>query len=130
PLGTPSQRSLDRAVAKPVDVAQPDAAGAERLARPDHDATGGGIEPHDVKRRTGRHAEPAPLPDSKMNNAVVAAEHTAVKIDDFARRGGVGPQALDDIAIMPARHEADVLAVVLVGNREAKAPRDVARLGP
>ena len=44
------ERLVERAVAEPVDVAQLNAARAQRLARADHDAARGGIEPHDVER--------------------------------------------------------------------------------
>ena len=76
---------VDGAVAEPVDVAQPDAARAQRLARTDHDAPGGGVEPHHIQRRAGGDAETAPLADGEMNDAVMTAEHAAVEIDDFAR---------------------------------------------
>src|ERR1700731_4922640 len=81
----PFLRRVDRGVAEPIDVAQPDAAGGQRFARTDHDAARGGVEPHDIKRRTGRDAEPAPLPDGEMNDAVVMAEHAAVEAADLAR---------------------------------------------
>ena len=46
----------------------------------------GGVEPHHIKRRAGRDAEPAPLADGEMDDAVVTAEHAAVEIDDLAGR--------------------------------------------
>src|SRR5262249_20104011 len=45
------------AVADPVDVAQTDGGGGERLARPDHDLAAGGVEADDEERLAGRHAE-------------------------------------------------------------------------
>ena len=39
-----------------------------------------------------------------------------------------GLQAADDVGVAPGRHEADVLAVLLVGDVEAEAPRQFARL--
>ena len=87
-----------------------------------------GVEPHHVKRRAGGDAEAAPLADGEMDDAVVAAEHAAVEVDDLARLGGARPQPLDHVGIVPARHEADVLAVRLVGDRQAEAARQVARL--
>ena len=63
-----------------------------------------------------------------MNDAVVMAEHTAIEVDDFARTGSARPQPLDDVGIMSGRHEADVLAVLLVGNRQAKTPCQITRL--
>ena len=37
-------------------------------------------------------------------------------------------QAADDVGVAPGRHEADVLAVLLVGDFETEAPRQFARL--
>ena len=37
-------------------------------------------------------------------------------------------QPLDDVGVAPARHEADVLAVFLVGDRKAELARELARL--
>ena len=84
-----AQRSLDRAVADPVHVAQRDAPRRERLARADHDAARCRVEAHHVERLAGRDAEPAPLADGVMDDAVMAAEHAAVEIDDVAGLGGV-----------------------------------------
>ena len=64
-----------------------DAARAQRFARADHDAARRGVEPHDIKRRAGRDAEPAPLADGEMDDAVMAAEHAAVEVDDVAGSG-------------------------------------------
>ena len=64
-----------------------------------------------------------------MDDAVVAAEHIAVEIDDIARRRSARLQPLDHVGVAAGRHEADVLAVVLVGDRKAEAPRVLARLG-
>src|ERR1700677_5034003 len=125
-------RLLDRPVADPVHIAQADAAGAQWLARTDNDTERGGIEPHDIERRTGGNTEPAALPNSEMNNAIVLAEHGPLKIDNVAGAGSTRPQPLDHFRIMPARHEADVLAVVLVSDRKPEAARQLTRfrLGP
>ena len=77
----------------------------------------------------GGDAEPAPLPDREVDDAVVAAEHAAGEIDDVARLGGARPQAFDHLGIAAGRHEADVLAVVLVGDRKPEAARELPRLG-
>ena len=52
----------------------------------------------------------------------------SVDVDDVAGLDGVGPQPADDVGIAPGRHETDVLAVLLVGDLEAEAPRQFARL--
>ena len=124
-----AQRLLDGAVAQPVDLAQPHPAGAQGLARPDHDAPRGGVEPHHVERMAGGDAEPAPLPDGEMDDAVVAPEHFAREVDDVAGLGGAGLEPLDHLGVTAGRHEADVLAVVLVGDRQAEAAGQFAGLG-
>ena len=43
--------------------------------------------------------------------------------------GGARLQPLDHIGVVPGRHEADVLAVVLVGDRQPELARKLARLG-
>src|SRR5262249_5772288 len=75
----------------------------------------------------GRNAESASLPDGEMDDAVVAAEDAAVEIDDIARLRGARPQPFDHFGVAAGRHEADVLAVVLVGDRKPKTPRKLAR---
>src|SRR5262249_383831 len=52
--------------------------------------------------------------------------------DDVAGLGGAGLEPLDHLGVAAGRHEADVLAVVLVGNREAEGARQLTglRLGP
>src|SRR5579883_1487625 len=96
----------DLAVAEPVHV-----------ARADHDAVAFGVEPHDVERRAGRNAEAAALADGEMHDATMAAERAAGQIDDVARHSRARLEALDHVGVAAGRHEADVLAVVLVGDR-------------
>ena len=62
-----------------------------------------------------------------MDDAVVLAEHMAVEIDDIACDRSAGLEPLDHRAVMPRRHEADVLAVVLVGDGQTEAARQFAR---
>src|SRR5690606_23626400 len=54
---------VERRGAEPVDVAQPDALGAEHLARADDDAALLRIELEDEQRLADRQAETAPLAD-------------------------------------------------------------------
>jgi len=51
------------------------------------------------------------------------AEHAARKVDDIAGCGRAGLQPLDHLGVASRRHEADVLAVLLVGDRQAEAVR-------
>ena len=57
------------------------------------------------------------------------AEHPAVEVHDVARLGRAGPELLDHRGIGAVRHEADVLAVGLVGDRQAVARRQRPGLG-
>ncbi len=88
-----------------------------------------GIEPHHIERRARGDAEPAPLPDREMHDAPMGADDAAVEIDDIAGFDRIRPQPPDDVGVAPGRHEADVLAVVLVGDLEAEAARELAHLG-
>src|ERR1700737_29566 len=63
-----------------------------------------------------------------MNDALMLADDATIEVDDVAGRDRVRLQAADDIGVAPGRHEADVLAVLLVRNLEIEAPRQLARL--
>src|SRR5262249_59632600 len=119
---------IKRPTPEPVEVAQANAAGAQRFARTTDDASRWRIEPHNVERRAGSNAEPAALADGEMDDSIMAAEHAAVEIDDFARCGGARTQPFDDVGIAAARHKADILAVLLIGDREPEAARQFTRL--
>src|SRR5262249_51922884 len=104
-------------------------AGAQGVARPDHDPARTGVEPHHVERMAGGDAEAAALADGEMDDAGMPPEHAAVEVDDVAGLGGPGLEPLDHLAVAARRTEADVLAVVLVGNRQAEPARQLAGLG-
>src|SRR5262249_39374524 len=84
--------------------------------------------PHHVERVAGGDAEPAALADGEVDDAGMSAQQAAVEIDDVARPGRAGLEPLDHLGVAARWHEADVLAVVLVGNREAEPARQLARL--
>src|SRR5713226_4433600 len=63
-----------------------------------------------------------------MNDAVVPAEHVPLGIDDVSGLGRTGPQALDHLGIASGGNEADVLAVLLVGDREVETAGQIAGL--
>ncbi len=123
-----AQGLIDRAVAQPIHVTQPHPAGAQRLARTDDHAPRLRIEAHDIERMTGGDAEPPTLADREVDDARMASEPAAFEVDDVARLGGARLEPLDHLGVAPGRHKADVLAVVLVGDREAELPRQRARL--
>src|SRR5947207_2770497 len=99
------ERGFEIAVADPVHVAQQDLARGQRFARPDDDAAPFRIEPHDVERAARRDADAAALPDREMDDAVVPSQHAPVEVDDFARLGRAGTQALDHLGVAPGRNE-------------------------
>src|SRR5262249_61637769 len=101
---------INAPVAEPAEIAQANAAGAQRFARTNHDASRWRIEPHNVERRAGSNAEPAALADGEMDDSIMAAEHAAVEIDDFARCGGARTQAFDDVGQTGAPDKADIPA--------------------
>src|SRR4249919_122394 len=127
-LPASAQGLIDASLAQPIHVAQPHPAGAQRRARPDYDPARRGVEPDHVKRMARRDAEPAPLADREMDDAGMRAENAAVEIDDVAGLGRARLEALDHLGVAARRHEADVLAVVLVGHRQRKLTRELARL--
>ncbi len=61
-----------------------------------------------------------------MNHPAVASEHATVSMNDLARDGGARNQALDHRAVMSRGQKADVLAVGLLGVRQAEFARQVA----
>src|SRR5258708_39035735 len=63
-----------------------------------------------------------------MHDAVMPADDAAIEVDDVAGLDGIWPQPADNVGVASGRYEADVLAVLLVRNRQAKAPRQFARL--
>src|SRR6266508_6979359 len=75
----------------------------------------------------GSDAEPPPLADGEMDDARMTAEHPALEIDDVAGLGGPGLEPLDHLGVAARRYEADVLAVVLVGDRKSKPAGKFAR---
>ena len=123
-----ADHTVERAVADPVDVTQADAIHPQCLARPHHDAAAGRIELDDIERRAGGDAQSLALADGEMNDALMPADDAAFEIDDVAGLDRAGPEAADDVGVAPGRHEADVLAVLLVGDFEAEAPRQFAGL--
>src|SRR5262245_19552446 len=77
---------------------------------------------------TGCDAKPAALAHGEVNDAGVAAEYPDFKIDDIAGLGSAGLETLYHLCVAAGWHEADVLAVVLVGDRKAEAARQLPSL--
>ena len=64
--------------------------------------------------------KPAPLADGEMGDAVMAAQHIALGIDNRARARRIGAQPVHDGGIAPVGHETDILAVGLVGRHKTE----------
>src|SRR3984893_6273439 len=73
--------------------------------------------------RAGAQPQPPPLADGEMNDALMRADDAAVEVNDIAGQNRIRPQPADDVGIATGRHEADILAVLLVRDREAEAAR-------
>ena len=58
----------------------------------------------------------------------MAAEHAAVDMHDLARPDRLRLQLLHQVGVAALRHEADILAVMLVGDPQAELARDAANL--
>ena len=130
PPSRPAGAASKRAVAEPVHLVHRRPCGCASAARgPTTTRRALGVEPDHEERLAAADAEAAALADGVADDALVAAEHAAVEVDDLAGLGGAGPQLLDHRGIGAVRHEADVLAVGLVGHRQPVARRERPRLG-
>ena len=101
---------------------------AEFLARPDDDLGVSRLELEHVQRHAGREAQALALADREPMDAAVPAEHASRRVDDLARRAARSPSCRSTKpAGVAVRHEADLVAVGLVGDGEARAARACAR---
>src|SRR4051794_3827941 len=121
--------AVGRRGAGPARVGEIDARAGAGRARADDDAAAGGVEGLDVEGLAVGDAQAAALADRVAGDALVPAERAAVGVDDLARLGRVGAEAGDEVAVVALRDEADVLALGLVGERQAEAAGVGAGLG-
>ena len=112
----------------PVEVARDKAVREDVSGPADDDAVMCHVEVHDVERLRMRDAEAFALADRVERHALVMAEHMALLVDDIAwmQAGGILRAQVGLVVIM--RHEADLLAVRLVGDGQLVALRHLARL--
>src|SRR3954454_5148360 len=127
-LESVADRAIDRPVANPVDVAQQDAVHPQRLARADHNLAARRVQPHHIQRRAGGDTQASSLADREMHDALMSADGASIKIDDLARLERIRPQSADDVCIAAGRHEANILAVLLIRDRQIEAPCQFSRL--
>src|SRR5262249_16817527 len=109
-------------------VTKLECASTQSFPRTDHHLAAGGVELQHIERLLGRHADPFALTDRVIDDAAVAAEHPSIDVDDIAGLGGARAQALDHLRVAPGRHEADILAVGLLGDSKPEVARKLARL--
>src|SRR5690606_6178866 len=102
------------AVAQPVERPHADTPGLERLAGPHDDARVRRVDMDDVERIAGGNAEAAALAHRVAQDALVPAQHATVDVDDLAAGGRFRAQLGYEVRVSALRHEADVLAVLLV----------------
>ena len=104
---------------QPVHLARHDPAAEQRLARTNHDGALARPDRHDVHRlrEAARHA--AALADREAREAVVLAHHAPVDEHHGAageRRRVAAEPPRDDLRVIAVGHEADVLALDLLGD--------------
>ncbi len=102
--------------------------GAQAVTRSHHDLVARRIEADDVQRLGAGDLQAFALTDRVVDDAVVAAELAAVDMHDVAGLQRAGLQALDDAGVAARRHEADVLAVGLLGDGQIELARKLAHL--
>ena len=90
----------ERALANPIDVAQPEPRNGERGTRTDNHPGVGRIQGDHVERLGRCNADPTSLANRIVNHAAMPSENTAVDMDDLAGNGGARHQALDHLRVM------------------------------
>src|SRR5690606_14009142 len=103
--------------AQPVDFCQVDITLCERFFRPNKNAACFGLNANNVKwLGSAANINAAPLPNRKIDNAVMLAQYIAINMDNITRINCAGAQATDDAGIIAIWHKANVLTVGFAGN--------------
>ena len=103
---------------EPVGRAESNYLPGEGTTRADDDLGALGVEANNEERlRLAADLETTALTDGEIDDAVMAADHLAVEIDDGAGSQRAGAQLGDEAAVIAIGHEADILAVGLGGDR-------------
>src|SRR5262249_5023842 len=76
----------------------------------------------------GSNPAPFPLTNKKRRNPAMPPKPAPRHIDDLSRVTRFRPQLLDEPRIGSLRNKADILAVGLIGNRQAETPSQCAGL--
>src|SRR6266850_1696749 len=112
-----------RSAGDEVHVRRQEPVALETAWRADGEAVGAGVDVRHIQGAALPDAEPAPLTDRVAGDAGVGAEHATVTVDDRARPEHVRIPAAQETAIVVVGHEADLLALRLVGRDEAESAR-------
>ena len=106
-----------------VHVRRREPVALEAAGRADGQTVGAGVDVRHIEGAALPDAEPAPLTDRVAGDARVRAEHAALSVDDRARPEHARIPAAQETAIVIVGHEADLLALRLVGRDEAESTR-------
>src|SRR2546421_675839 len=106
-----------------VHVRRREPVALEAPGRADGQTVGGGVDVRHIQGATLPDAEPAPLTDRVAGDAGMRTEHAALSVDDRAGPEHVRIPAAQETAIVVVGHEADLLALGLVGRDEAESAR-------
>ncbi len=98
-----------------VQIVRRQRGGEQVVIRAERDRVGGRIDGADVQRRGQRQPQSFALTDRVADDAAVLSHNASVACDEVARRIVPPGVLLDEVRIRAVLHEADVLAVVLVG---------------
>src|SRR4029078_4588896 len=104
----------------PVDARGGQRGAVERLGRADGDGRLPGVDADDVEGDAGGEAEPLALADGEAVHAVVMPEDAPLAIANLA--AGDRGAAPDELGVLARGDEADLLAVLLLGDAQAEAP--------
>ena len=121
--GLHAQRLPRRIAGDEVDARGGEPVALEVRGRPHGEAIGGRVDVDDVARAPLPETEPATLADRVGRDAGVGAEHAAIPVDDGPRLEQVRVAPAQEAAVVVVGHEADLLALRLVGRDEAEPPR-------
>src|SRR6185436_18855807 len=121
--------TVGRRTRDPVDATGGERAPAKFVARSDHHSRLRRVEFEYVHRCAGSQSESLALTDSQPVDTAMAANDLASRVDNFAGAVLIGEPPVDKTGGVAVRNEADLVAVRLVGDREAEPAGDVAHFG-
>src|SRR5262249_53073606 len=91
---------------------------AERIAGPESNRRGVGLEPHDVRAFAECDTEVLTLPDGEADHPSMSTDRPALFVHDRSWSHATSGAAPDELVVAPARHETELLALALVRAEE------------